>query len=47
MFIRLFKVGTGSYGRVLVVRDRDTSTFYALKIFSITHVIQSRQVKFF
>ncbi len=39
-------MGTGSYGRVLVVRDRETSTHHALKIFSITHVVQSRQVKF-
>jgi serine/threonine protein kinase len=40
-------VGTGSYGRVLVVRDRETSNYCALKIFSINHVVQSRQVKSF
>ncbi|CAF1257574.1 unnamed protein product [Adineta steineri] len=38
-------VGTGSYGRVLVARNRETSIYYALKIFSITHVVQSRQVE--
>lgn len=38
-------VGTGSYGRVLVVRDRETSKFYALKVFSITHIVQSRQTE--
>lgn len=38
-------VGTGSYGRVVVARDRETSSFYALKIFSISHVVQSRQTE--
>ncbi|CAF0811608.1 unnamed protein product [Adineta ricciae] len=38
-------VGTGSYGRVLVAQDRESSVYYALKIFSITHVVQSRQVE--
>ncbi|CAF1203857.1 unnamed protein product [Rotaria sp. Silwood1] len=38
-------VGTGSYGHVLIVRDRETSNYYALKIFSITHVVQSRQTE--
>ncbi|CAF1055653.1 unnamed protein product [Didymodactylos carnosus] len=38
-------VGTGSYGRVLLVRDRETSVYHALKIFSITHVVQSRQTE--
>ncbi|CAF1551790.1 unnamed protein product [Adineta ricciae] len=38
-------VGTGSYGRVLVVRDRESSAYFALKVFSITHVIQSLQTE--
>ncbi|CAF2359025.1 unnamed protein product [Rotaria sp. Silwood2] len=38
-------VGTGSYGRVVVVRDRETSNYYALKIFTINHVVQSRQTE--
>ncbi|UJR22877.1 hypothetical protein I4U23_025906 [Adineta vaga] len=38
-------VGTGSYGRVLLVRDRETSEFLALKVFSITHVVQLRQTE--
>lgn len=37
-------MGTGSYGRVIVTRDRETSEFYALKLLSITHVIQLKQV---
>ncbi|CAF0751038.1 unnamed protein product [Rotaria sordida] len=38
-------VGTGSYGHVVVARDRDTSNYYALKIFTINHVVQSRQTE--
>ncbi|CAF1244379.1 unnamed protein product [Adineta steineri] len=38
-------VGTGSYGRVLVTRDRETQTYYALKLLSIKSVIVSQQTE--
>lgn len=36
-------VGTGTFGRVIVVRDRQTRDYYALKVMSIAEVLRLKQ----
>lgn len=38
-------VGTGTFGRVLLCRDRRTSEYHALKIMNIREVIRLKQVE--
>jgi len=38
-------VGTGTFGRVMVVREKETSIYYALKILVIDDVIRMKQVE--
>lgn len=38
-------VGTGTFGRVIVVRERHTKQFYALKIMSIAEVLRLKQTE--
>lgn len=38
-------VGTGTFGRVIVVRHRQTKDFYALKIMSIAEVLRLKQTE--
>lgn len=40
-----FSVGTGTFGRVLLCRDRRTSEYHALKIMNIREVIRLKQVE--
>lgn len=37
--------GTGTFGRVLLCRDRITSEYHALKIMNIREVIRLKQVE--
>jgi hypothetical protein len=39
----LTTVGTGTFGRVIVVRDKQTRDFYALKVMSIAEVLRLKQ----
>jgi protein kinase X len=41
----LTTVGTGTFGRVLVVRDKSTKAYYALKIMSIAEVLRLKQTE--
>lgn len=38
-------LGTGTFGRVLLAKDRHGSEFYALKIMTISEVIRLKQVE--
>ncbi|XP_065888744.1 cAMP-dependent protein kinase catalytic subunit PRKX-like [Dysidea avara] len=38
-------IGTGTFGRVILVRDNPTSKFYALKVMNISEVIKLQQVQ--
>ncbi|KRY27861.1 cAMP-dependent protein kinase catalytic subunit, partial [Trichinella spiralis] len=42
-FERICTVGTGSYGRVYLVRQRDSGKFYALKVMSFRKIVRSKQ----
>jgi len=37
--------GTGTFGRVMAVREKETSIYYALKILVIDDVIRMKQVE--
>ncbi len=37
-FTMLKVIGTGSYGKVLLVKKKDTGTLYAMKILKKTHI---------
>ena len=41
----LTTVGTGTFGRVIVVRQKTTHEFYALKIMSIMEVLRLKQTE--
>ncbi|KRY81915.1 cAMP-dependent protein kinase catalytic subunit PRKX [Trichinella pseudospiralis] len=42
-FERICTVGTGSYGRVYLARQRDSGKFYALKVMSFRKIVRSKQ----
>jgi protein kinase X len=41
----LTTVGTGTFGRVLVVRDKSTKAYFALKVMSISEVLRLKQTE--
>lgn len=41
----LHTVGTGTFGRVMLVRNRDTKQHFALKIMSIVEVVKLKQIE--
>lgn len=43
--MRLLILGTGTFGRVLLAKERRTSEYYALKIMNISEVIRLKQVE--
>lgn len=45
VYIVLLSSGTGTFGRVILVRDVPTNKYYALKVMNITEVIKLRQVQ--
>ena len=38
-------LGTGTFGRVILVRDTPTDKYYALKVMNISEVLRLRQVQ--
>jgi serine/threonine protein kinase len=42
--MKIMKIGTGSFGRVRVVRDLQTKEFYALKILKKVQILKFKQV---
>ena len=38
-------IGTGSYGKVLLVKKKDSGELYAMKVLKKKHIIQRKQVK--
>lgn len=45
LYIVCHPVGTGTFGRVILVRDVPTGKYYALKVMNISEVIKLRQVQ--
>ncbi|MTV28465.1 protein kinase, partial [Nitriliruptoraceae bacterium ZYF776] len=43
-FTRIRTLGRGAFGRVLLVRYRDTEKYYAMKVLSKLEVVKSRQI---
>merc|ERR1711881_340380 len=44
-FDRIKTLGTGSFGRVMLVRHKDHSKYYAMKILDKTKVVKLKQVE--
>ncbi|CAL8101184.1 unnamed protein product [Calicophoron daubneyi] len=44
-FQRIRTLGTGSFGRVILVKDDDTKEFYALKVLEKEQIVKSKQVE--
>ncbi|TNN07748.1 cAMP-dependent protein kinase catalytic subunit isoform 2 [Schistosoma japonicum] len=44
-FDRIKTLGTGSFGRVMLVKDKKTQTFYAMKILEKQKVVKLKQVE--
>jgi len=41
----LTTIGTGTFGRVVLVRDKETKNYFALKLMAITEVIRLKQIE--
>jgi serum/glucocorticoid-regulated kinase 2 len=44
-FTMIKVIGTGSYGKVLLVKKKDSGCLFAMKVLKKKHIVQKKQVK--